>query len=150
MPSERCAHPGPVAGPNRGFNVTSRAALAACAAALTASSPARAAAPGWEPPVTGTIVGLELGVLAAAILDAREPSAWAWCVGVGGAVGLGAGAAFGAARTEPEAPLTLRAAALGLAIPTAILVWTRLAEPPSAAASEDASPLAPPRAQNTR
>jgi len=147
MPSERFAHPGPVAGPHRGFNVTSRAAIAVCLAMLTVAGPARAAAPGWEPPATGAIVGLELGVLAASIADARTPIAWAWCLGLGGAAGLGAGAAFGAMPAEPEAPLTLRAAAIGLAIPAAIVLWARLAEPPSGDASEDASPLAPAHAR---
>jgi hypothetical protein len=111
--------------------------------ALLFATRARAAGPGWEPPVTGTIVGLELGVLVASIADAREPSTWAWTLGVGGALGLGAGALVGALPREPEAPLTLRATAIGLAIPASILLWARLAEPPSATASEDASILAP-------
>jgi hypothetical protein len=119
--------------------VTGRAALAL----VLAGGSARAAGPGWEPPVTGALVGVELGVLVASIVDAREASTWAWCTGVGGAVGLGLGAAYGAMRTEPEAAFTLRASAIGLAIPAAIIVWSRVAEPPSEAASEDSSALAP-------
>jgi hypothetical protein len=139
MPSARLAHPEAVAGPPWRFNVTRRAALAV---ALCVAH-ARAEGPGWEPPVTGTLVGVELGVLAASIADAREASTWAWCTGVGGAVGLGLGAAYGQLRSEPEAALTLRATAIGLAIPAAILFWSRVAEPASPAASEDSSLLAP-------
>ena len=142
MPSMRDAHPRAVAGPNRGFNAATRMALVACLVGGTA----RAEVPSFEPPLTGFVVGLELGVLVAAVCEARTPAAQALALGIGGAAGLGFGLWAGGLREEPSAGLTLRAGAIGLAIPAVVLLGGALAEPPSPLASEDASVLArPPR-----
>lgn len=140
MPSMRNAHPRAVAGPNRGFNAASRLALVAGLVAGTA----RAEVPPFEPPLTGFVVGLEVGVIVATLCEARTSTGYAVALGTGAVAGLGLGFWAGALRDEPGAGLTLRAGAIGLAIPTAVLLWGALAEPPSPHASEDASPLARP------
>ena len=140
MPSMRDAHPRAVAGPNRGFNAATRLALVAC----LLGGRAHAEVPSFEPPITGFVVGLELGVLVATVCEARQPAAQAIALGVGGAAGFGLGWWVRGLRSEPEAGLTLRAGALGLAIPAAVLLWGALAEPPSPTASEDSSVLARP------
>ena len=140
MPSARHAHFGAVAGPNRRFNVATRAAAALVCVAVSA----RADTHGFEPPATGIVLGLELGVLAASAFGAHESSAWAWSLGFGAGAGLGAGLWAGSLERESTATATLRAATLGFLIPAVVLLWSHAAEPPSPEASEDASPLARP------
>lgn len=143
MPSMRDAHPRAVAGPKRGFNAATRLALLAC----LATGRAHAEVPSFEPPITGFVVGLEVGVLVATLCDARTPGSYVLALGAGAATGLGLGVWAGGLRDEPGAGLTLRAGALGLAIPAVVLLWGAVAEPPSPLASEDASALVrPPRA----
>jgi F0F1-type ATP synthase membrane subunit c/vacuolar-type H+-ATPase subunit K len=118
--------------------VASRAALVVA----LAGCPVHAESPRWEAPAAGLVVGLEVGVLVNAIAEGRTAASWAWCLGAGAAAGIGGGAYLGTLRAEPDAPLALRATAIGLAIPAAVLLWGRIAEAPSAEASEDSSALA--------
>ena len=138
VPSARRASCAAVAGGSLAFNVRWRAAIALTLVGWTA----RAEPHPFEAPATGLIVGLEIGVLVAALADAREASTLAWTMVVGGAGGVGAGVWAGSLRDEPGAPMVLRAAAVGLAIPAVVLFWSRSCEPPSLRASEDSSPLA--------
>ncbi len=138
MPSMRFAQPRGVAGPIRAFNAATRAALHVCLAA----EPAGAQVPSFEPPITGFVVGVEVGVLVATLCEVRAPANYALALGVGGAAGLGFGIWAGGLRDEPGAGLVMRAGALGLAIPAAVLLWAAVAEPPSPLASEDSSALA--------
>jgi hypothetical protein len=137
MPSAQNATSAAVAGPTCGFNEGLRLAMVV----LSLASTARAAAPEYEPPLTGLVIGVEVGILAAAIMDARAPRSWGWAMGLAGAAGVGVGFWAGSLGTEPNAPLVLRATAIGLAIPATILLWSHLEEPPSLSASEDRSML---------
>ena len=137
MPSARRAQIGAVAGPKRRFNVGSRAAVALVSVGLVA----HAASPGFEAPATGFVLGLEVGTLAAAACGAHDSSSWLWAVGIGAAAGAASGAWVGTLERDPTATTTLRATTLALAIPSVVLFWSWIAEPPRASASEDASPL---------
>lgn len=103
-------------------------------------TPAQAEMPPFEPLVSGVFLGLEAGVLAANVCAPGEGvSSWTRYLAVGGVLGLAGGFWVNSLVDEPFGPATIRASALGLAIPAAVLFWTELMETRSFAASEDAS-----------
>ena len=110
------------------------------AALMLFCTPAHAEMPPFEPLVSGVFLGLEAGVIAANVFAPGEGvSSWTRYLAVGGALGLAGGFWVNSLADEPFGPATIRASALGLAIPAAILFWTELTETRSFAASEDAS-----------